>query len=173
MRTIIAASVTLLLALPAWGQEPAGSHDAGTRAVARTSESAADPFDPTEHASGTSGATLDDDGRGTDYIVDKTDNICGIDEPRAISNPAKVDYDAVLEATKEVKLLRRRRIDPESAKGIKLMTEARRKVLAACEAIRADGGYCSIWKAIRRRDHTPIDDVTARVKAKLAEDEPE
>ena len=115
----------------------------------------------------------DDDGRGTPYVVDKTKNICGIDEPRALSNPAKIDYDAVLEATDEVKEIKRKRIDPDSAKGIKLMTEARRKVLAACELVRSDEMYCSVWKDIKRRDKTPIDDVTEKVKAKLADDEEE
>ena len=115
--------------------------------------------------------TADDDGRGTPYIVDKSDNICGLDEPRALSNPAKVDYEALLEATAEVKLIRKRRINPESAKGIKLMTEARRQVLAACESVRSDESYCSIWKKISRRDKTPIDDITAKVKSKIEDDE--
>lgn len=114
---------------------------------------------------------VDDDGRGTAYIVDKSDNICGLDEPRALSNPAKVDYEALLEATAEVKEIHKRRIDPESAKGIKLMTDARRKVLAACDSVRSDEGYCSIWKKISRRDKTPIDDITAKVKSKIDDDQ--
>ncbi len=115
--------------------------------------------------------TLGDDGRGTPYVVEKTDNICGIDEPRAISNPAVIDYEAVLKVTEEVRKIRRQRIDPGSAKGIKLMTEARRKVLAACESVRADDMYCSIWKKIKRRDMTPVDEVTEKIKAKLTEDD--
>lgn len=114
---------------------------------------------------------IGDDGRGTPYKVSRADSICGLDEPRALSNPAKVDYDAVLAATDEVKEIKKKRIDPDSAKGIKLMTEARRKVLAACETVRTDQGYCSIWKQISRRDRTPIDDVTAKVKAELTGDD--
>ena len=142
MRTIIGITAAVLLAVSGWAQEP------------------------------TPGTVADivDDGRGTPYVVDKADSICGIDEPRAITSPAKVNYDAVLAATDEVRTLKRRRIDPDSAKGIKLMTEARRKVLAACEVLRSDEGYCSIWKDISRRDKTPVDDVTEKIKAKLAED---
>ena len=140
IRIITGITVALLLAAPTWAQGPTPSPDP---------------------------VVTDDDGRGTPYIVDKTKSICGIDEPRAISNPAKIDYDAVLEATAEVKQIKRQRIDPESAKGIKLMTAARRKVLAACEEVRSDEMYCSIWKQIKRRDQAPIDEVTEKVKAKL------
>ena len=140
MRTIIGIAVVMLLAVNGRAQDPALAPDLG------------------------------DDGRGTPYVVDKTDNICGIDEPRAITSPARVDYDEVLAATEEVRTIKRRRIDPESAKVIKLMTEARRKVLAACESVRSDEGYCSVWKDIERRDKTPVDDVTEKVKAKLTED---
>ena len=49
-----------------------------------------------------------DDGRGTPFVVNKSDSICGIDEPRAITKPAKVDYDALLASTSEASLPRRR-----------------------------------------------------------------
>lgn len=108
-----------------------------------------------------------DDGRGTPYIVDKDDAICGLSEPRQLTNPAKVDFDALLAATKEIKELKRNKISPSSAKGIELTTKARTRVRDACESIRTANGYCSIWKAISRRDRTAITDVTAAVKAQL------
>lgn len=111
-----------------------------------------------------------DDGRGTPYVVDKSDNICGIGEPRALTNPSKVDYDALLGTTPEVKRIKRKRIDPESAEGIKLMTTARRKVLSACESVREELGYDSVWREIKRRDRTPIPDITERVKAEIESD---
>ena len=146
IRIITGIVAAMLLVSPAWAQHPALQSEP---------------------------VAAGDDGRGTPFIVDKTDSICGIDEPRAITSPASIDYEAVLEVTEEVKLLKRRRIDPESAKGIKLMTDARHKVLAACEGVRSDAMYCSIWKKIKRRDKTPIDDVTEKVKAKLVEDDQE
>lgn len=109
-----------------------------------------------------------DDGRGTPYIVLKADNICGLDEPRQITMPAKVDYDAVLDDTPEMRELRRNGIDPTSSKGITLMTKARSRVLKACETVRTESGYDSVWKAITRRDSRAVADITDAVKAKLS-----
>lgn len=110
-------------------------------------------------------APVPDDGRGTPYIVDKSDNICGIDEPRAITNPAKVDVDALLASTPEVRQIKKKKITLDSAEGIHLMTKARRKVLAACEAVCTAEGHCSIWKKIERRDQRPVEDITLKAKA--------
>lgn len=117
-------------------------------------------------------STLDDDGRGTPYKVDKDDNVCGLVEPRGLTNPAKVDYDGLLDATPEAKKIKRRKIDPDSAEGIRLMTEARTRVLEACESVRADLGHCSVWKEISRRDGTAIDDITDAVKKEIEGDDP-
>ncbi len=108
------------------------------------------------------------DGRGTPYILNKSDNICGLDEPRAISNPAKVDFDALLAATPEVRELKRKRIRRSSAKGMQIMADARRRVLTVCQALCASEGYCSVWKKIRRRDRSAVADLTAKAKAALA-----
>lgn len=108
-----------------------------------------------------------DDGRGTPFIVLKSDNICGLDEPRQLATPARVDYDVLLEETPEVKEIRRDKIDITSSKGITLMTKARSRVLKACESVRIDNGYDSIWKSITRRDHRAVPDVTETVKSKL------
>ncbi|MEZ6015276.1 MAG: hypothetical protein R3F49_09195 [Planctomycetota bacterium] len=113
-------------------------------------------------------ASLPDDGRGTPFVVQKADNICGLDEPRQITTPAKVDYDALLEETAEVRELKKNGIDPTSSKGITLMTKARSRVLKACESVRTEAGYDSVWKAITRRDSRAIPDVTDSVKAKLS-----
>ena len=37
------------------------------------------------------------------WIVDRADNICGLDDAKMLSKPAKVDYDALLKATPEFK----------------------------------------------------------------------
>jgi len=108
-----------------------------------------------------------DDGRGTPYKVEKSDNICGLVEPRQLTKPVQVDYDALLEATPEHKKLVKKKIDPNSAEGIKLLSEARDRVRIACESVRAQGAYCSVWKAIARRDGTTIQDVTALVRKSL------
>jgi len=107
------------------------------------------------------------DGRGTPYILDRSDNICGLDEPRAISNPAKVDFRALLAATPEVQRLKRKRISPNSARGTQIMADARRRVLAVCQALCESEGHCSVWKKIQRRDRRAIVDLTAKAKAAL------
>jgi len=107
-------------------------------------------------------------GGGASYIAARADHVCGVDHPRAISNPARVDYDTLLEATEEVKELESRHLDPGSSRGTRLMAKARLEVTAACEAVRFDGQYCSIWKQVRRRDGAPVDDVTGQVLAVLA-----
>ncbi|MEM1447744.1 MAG: hypothetical protein AAF957_04305 [Planctomycetota bacterium] len=111
--------------------------------------------------------TAVDDGRGTPYIVNKSDNICGLDQPRQLTNPAVVDYDALLAATPESKKIKKDKIDPKSSEGITLMTKARAKVLKACESVRQSGGHCSVWKAIKRRDKKAVSDITDTVKRLL------
>ncbi|MCA9001411.1 MAG: hypothetical protein KDB61_05780, partial [Planctomycetes bacterium] len=106
---------------------------------------------------------MTDDGRGTPFIVDKADNVCGLVEPRQLTVPAKVDYPKLLHATAEYKEMVRSKIDPESAKGIEMLARARTRVVQACEVEQVNGGYCSIWKAISRRDGTAIPDVTKAV----------
>ena len=108
-----------------------------------------------------------DDGRGTPYSVSKSDNICGLDEPRQLTKPAKVNYETLLAATTEAKKIEKDKIDPTSSEGITLMTKARSRVLKACESVRQSRGHCSVWKAIKRRDKKAIPDVTDAVKRLL------
>ena len=49
------------------------------------------------------------------WICDRSDNICGLDDPKMLSKPAKFDYDAVLKATPEMKKIVADRIDPNSS----------------------------------------------------------
>ena len=108
-----------------------------------------------------------DDGRGTPYVVTKSDNICGLDEPRQLTSPAVVNYDALIKATAEHKKLIRSKIAPSSSEGITLMTKARARVLKACESVRASRGHCSVWKVIKRRNKRSVSDVTDEVKRLL------
>lgn len=148
---------TLLGALVASEPEASAPGAQSVRTIGIVAEAATDPE-----------ATLPDDGRGTPFVVLKVDNICGLDEPRQLTTPAKVDYDALLEETAEVRELKRNGIDPTSSKGITLMTKARSRVLKACETVRTELGYDSVWKSISRRDSRSVPDATDAVKAKLA-----
>lgn len=108
-----------------------------------------------------------DDGRGTPYKLDKDDAICGLSEARQLTSPAKVDFKALMAATAEMKELRRKKIDPNSARGIELTCKARELVRDACSLVRTENSHCSIWKKISRRDKQAVPDVTSAVKDKL------
>jgi hypothetical protein len=101
------------------------------------------------------------------WIVDRTDNICGLDDAKMLSKPAKVDYDALLRATPEMKKIKDDKIDPNSPQGIQLRQSAVTRVQTAAEKVRVANGHCSVWKAIRHTDGRTVSDVTEAVKAQL------
>ncbi|MDE0913709.1 MAG: hypothetical protein OSB57_00855 [Planctomycetota bacterium] len=110
-----------------------------------------------------------DDGGGTPYVFYRRDNICGkgIKNPASITKPATVNYEALLEATDEVRKIKKNRIDRQSAEGLQLMTQAKQKVLSACETVRRANSHCGVWKKITRRDGVGVADITAKVKAEM------
>lgn len=101
------------------------------------------------------------------WVVDKADNICGLDDSKMLSKPAKVDYDTLLHATSQWKKIRDEKIDPNSPEGIQLRQEAVNKVRDACDKIRAQEGYCSVWKSVSHTDGRAVSDITDLVKAQL------
>lgn len=101
------------------------------------------------------------------WICDRADSICGLDDPKMLSKPAKLDYDAVLKATPEMKKIVTDKIDPNSSEGINLRTRAVDRVREKAEAVRAAQGYCSVWKSISHKDGRTIPDITDLVKAQL------
>jgi len=101
------------------------------------------------------------------WVVDRADNICGLDDAKMLSKPAKVDYDALLKATAQYKKIKDNKIDPNSPEGIQLRQEAANKVRDACDKIRQQDGYCSVWKTIKHTDGRAVADITDLVKAQL------
>ena len=101
------------------------------------------------------------------WICDRSDNICGLDDPRMLSKPTKIDYDALLKATAEMKKIVNDKIDPNSSEGINLRQRAVDRVRDKAEAVRTAQGYCSVWKTIRHQDGRTIPDITDLVKAQL------
>ncbi len=101
------------------------------------------------------------------WICDRTDNICGLDDPKMLSKPCKVDYDALLKATPEMKKIVNDKIDPNSSEGIQLRQKAVDRIRDKADAIRQAQGYCSCWKTIRHADGRTIPDITDLVKAQL------
>jgi len=101
------------------------------------------------------------------WIVDRADNICGLDDAKMLSKPAKVDYDALLKATPEMKKIKDDKIDPNSPQGIQLRQAAATRVQTSAEKVRATDGYCSVWKTIKHSDGRAVADITDAVKAQL------
>jgi hypothetical protein len=123
---------------------------------------------PTPTGSGESLSTpTPEDGRGTPYVVEKTDNICGLEEPKQLSDPVLVDCEALLEVTPQIKQMKRDKVDPNSARGIQLRTEAEALIREKCESVQSSKGHCSVWKKIERRDGGKIADITEAVKKKI------
>lgn len=103
------------------------------------------------------------------WVADEDDNICGIKDLKKISNPAKVDYDALWEATPQIKKMKEKKIDPESTEGKALRSEAKTLVTKTCELVRSSGGYCGVWKSIKNEDGRTVTDITDDVKKKIEE----
>lgn len=101
------------------------------------------------------------------WIADPVDNICGLDDPRLLSNPALIDYPRVLDRTPEMQKMRDKHIDPTSPAGIQLRNAAMDRVRNASEKARIQGGYCSVWKRVSHKDGRVVPDLTAAVSALL------
>ena len=108
-----------------------------------------------------------DTGVAAGWVCDRADNICGLDDAKMLSKPAKVYYDALLKATAQYKKIKDNKIDPNSPEGIQLRQEAANKVRDACDKIRQQDGYCSVWKTIKHTDGRAVTDITDLVKAQL------
>lgn len=104
---------------------------------------------------------------GPDWIAQKADGICGLDDPVLVSNPALVQYALLVDATPEARKLRDENIDPRSAAGIQLLQRAADRVRDECEVVRAVQGHCSVWKRIRHKDGRAVPDLTVLVTARI------
>lgn len=144
-----------LLAAPAWvgatGSGPAEVHPA-----VLDSPVAAPSVDPEA---------------GRTWIVRSQDNICGLKVANQLSNPAQVDYSALLDATPQMKEMKRRGIRASSPEGIALKNAAVDSIATAADSVRSDAGHCSVWKSIRHKDGDAVPDITEDVAALLGEGE--
>jgi hypothetical protein len=105
-------------------------------------------------------AVVSIDIEGHSWIAEKEDNICGIKDLKKVTKPALVDYEELLEATPQMKEIKRDEIDPGSTKGKALRKAARTLISKTAEVVRKENGHCGIWKAIAHKDAREIADVT-------------
>jgi hypothetical protein len=103
----------------------------------------------------------------SDWIVEEADNVCGLTDPRQIANPAEIDYDALLEATSEMKEMKRKGIDKNSPEGQVLYNKAVDRVRSAASRVMKDKGYDSVWKKISHRKGKKVPVITDAVKDAL------
>lgn len=108
---------------------------------------------------------------GRTWIVRSQDNICGLKVANQLSNPAQVDYSALLDATPQMKEMKRRGIRASSPEGIALKNAAVDAIATAADSVRSDAGHCSVWKSIRHKDGDAVPDITEDVAALLGEGE--
>lgn len=94
------------------------------------------------------------------YIADPADCIVGLDEPRRLTNPARLDYPRVLAHTPPVREMRRKNIHPSSAEGTVLRVAGERQVAEICASLMGELGHDSVWKRIARRDGVAVPDLT-------------
>jgi hypothetical protein len=101
------------------------------------------------------------------WVADEDDNICGIKDLKKVSNPAKVDYDDLWDATPQIKKMKEKKIDPESTEGKALRNQAKTLITKTCELVRSAKGHCGVWKTIKNADGRTVPNVTDDVKDKL------
>lgn len=107
------------------------------------------------------------EGVETGWIANRADCICGLDELRLLSNPARIDHHRAMMQTPEMKKLIEENIDPASPLGIQLRMLAVDRVRSVADVVRVQGGHCSVWKRISHRDGRTVPDLTAAVIARL------
>ena len=95
------------------------------------------------------------------------DNICGLTSPRQLTQPARIDYRAALEATAEMKDLKKRGISLDSAEGQILREKAADRVRQIGSKLMRKRGHCSLWKEISHRDGRQVPDLTSALIASL------
>ena len=101
------------------------------------------------------------------WRAEAKDNICGLSNPRHVTNPAVVDYKDVLNATPEMKDLKSRGVDARSAEGQILRERAVDHVRRVGSRVMRKSGNCSMWKTISHRDGREIRDLTNEVVSAL------
>ncbi len=110
---------------------------------------------------------MDSDTGQVEWVIQAEDSVCGVVEARQIRKPAKVDFDRLVDLTPEGKKIKKDRIDPDSAKGVRLMNRAKSRVRDASAIIMKRQGYDSVWKDISSKKGTYITDLTAYVEIEI------
>ena len=96
-----------------------------------------------------------------EWVADEEDIICGLTDLRMIQNPGVVDWTALMDATSEMKKIKKEGIEKDSPRGIVLITRAESKCRTACFKQMRKTKVDSIWKAISHPKKLPWDQTQA------------
>ena len=106
----------------------------------------------------------------TGWQAQQEDNICGINIIQKVENPAVIDWSSAMNITKEIKTLKKHKIDRKSARGRLLIADATDKVARASNFIMNKIEVDSVWKKITHPTKKALN-ITQRVKDKINENQ--
>tara|TARA_A100001515_G_scaffold107087_1_gene87852 strand:+ start:704 stop:1135 length:432 start_codon:yes stop_codon:yes gene_type:complete len=90
-----------------------------------------------------------------EWVANPEDNICGLSDLRMIRQPGVVDWTALMEATSEMKKIKKEGIKKDSPEGVLLITRAESKCRIACVKQMRKTKVDSMWKNITHRSKLP------------------
>jgi hypothetical protein len=102
------------------------------------------------------------------WVAQPEDNVCGINNVQNVQNPAIINWEGTMNSTKEIKTLKKHKIDRNSARGKVLIAEATSKVARASNFVMKKSRVDSVWKKITHPTRKALD-ITNRVIDKIKE----
>ena len=96
-----------------------------------------------------------------EWVANEEDIICGLSDLRWIQNPGVVDWVALMDATSEMKKIKKEGIKKDSPEGISLITRAESKCRTACFKQMRKTKVDSMWKRITHKSKLPWEQTDA------------
>ena len=95
------------------------------------------------------------------WIATPSDNICGVKEPRMVTQPGVVNWQQLMDSTPEMKQMKKEGIKRDSPKGAQLISEAQSRCKRACVKQMRVAKVDSMWKNISHVSKAPWDQTHA------------
>ena len=95
------------------------------------------------------------------WIATPADNICGVKEPRMVTQPGVVNWQQLMDSTPEMKKMKKEGIKRDSPKGAQLISEAQSRCKRACVKQMRVAKVDSMWKNISHVSKAPWDQTHA------------
>ncbi len=98
------------------------------------------------------------------WIATPADNICGVKEPRMVTQPGVVNWQQLMDSTPEMKKMKKEGIKKDSPKGAQLISEAESRCKRACVKQMRLARVDSMWKSISHVSKAPWDETHAVIR---------